>query len=110
MKTGVGVLELTVELHGNKEVSINGRPSNSGGGVLEEKLFSRLDPLQQWHVLCELKKLMAKVNFLYTKGRVLRGEITEGDAKRLLAQASPDYRKLSAADRALYERLGKLGG
>jgi hypothetical protein len=103
------VLELTVELYGNKDVSINGRPSASGIGVFEEKLFSNMDPVQQWHILCELKKLMARAHFTYMKGRVLRGEITEGDAKRLLHQSSSNYKELSAADRALYDRLAKLG-
>lgn len=103
------VLELTVELHGSREVSINGRPSATGEGVMDEKLFGGLDPAQQWHVLCEVKKLLARTHYVYTKGRVLRGEVTEGDAKRLIAQSSGDYTKLSAADRALYEKLSKLG-
>jgi len=104
------VIELTVELHGNKDVSINGQPATVGVGFMEEAFFAKLDPAQQWQVMCEIRKLAARANFLYTKGRVLRGEITEGDAKRLLTQSSSDYRNLSASDKALYERLGKLGG
>ena len=103
------VIELMVELHGNKEVSINGRQSACGLSLFDEKLYSSFEPIQQWHVLCELKKLMARAHYTYMKGRVLRGEITEGDAKRLLSQSSANYKQLSAADRALYDKISKLG-
>jgi hypothetical protein len=77
------ILELVVELHGNKEVSINGIPINKGGMLhhLEEKIFLRqVAPDQQWRILCELRQLLARAEHAYTSGRVLRGEITEGDA------------------------------
>lgn len=79
------VVELVVELTGTKDCLINGvnsfssKPQHS----IEEKVFIRqLSPDQQWHVLCELRKLLSKTEDAYTQARINRGEILADKVKR----------------------------
>ena len=80
------VAELTIELHTNRDVTINGVDVHREGVLhfLEEKVFSKqFTPDQQWRALCELKQMTARMEHAYNQGRIARGEITEGNAKLL---------------------------
>ncbi len=74
------VVELMVELHGVRQVTINGTDVDRGGVLhrADEKVFRKqLSPDQQWRVLCEVKQLAARLEHAYRQGRLERGEITE---------------------------------
>jgi hypothetical protein len=78
------IVELVVELHGNKEVSINGRNSREGKHGLDEKIFIRqLAADQQWEVLCEARQLVSRLEHAYRQAMISRGEMTEADEKRI---------------------------
>ena len=72
---------------GYLHVLLNGRnvldESSTHTFGLDEKLFRKLDPEQQWALLCELRKLGSRLAHAYDDGRIERGEVTEGDVSRL---------------------------
>lgn len=75
------LLNLQIELQSNKEVTVNGRPLNylrNHDIELEEKVIEKNVSLeQQWIVLCEMRKLEARLESAYRKSRIRAGEITE---------------------------------
>jgi hypothetical protein len=75
------LFEVVVEMQGNKELVINGRPPHylrDHDLPVEEKVIERNVSLEhQWMLLCELKKLVAKLEFAYKKSRIRNGEITD---------------------------------
>jgi hypothetical protein len=78
------IVELMVELHGNKEVTINGKNSHDGKHRVEEKIFiKQLTAEQQWQVLCEVRQLLSKLDHAYAQAQINRGAYTESDAKKL---------------------------
>jgi hypothetical protein len=78
------IAELVVELHGNKEVTINGRNSREGKHGLDEKIFvKQLTAEQQWQILCEARQLLSRLEHAYRQSLVNRGEVSEGDEKRI---------------------------
>ena len=85
------IADFTLELHGSSEVTLNGVNVLTEGKtlhMLEEAVFlKQLTPQQQWAILCEMRKMLARMESAYNKGRVLRGEITEGDAKTVTSGA-----------------------
>ena len=80
------ILELTVESTGPGECSINGVNAADGraGAVFDEKIFLKsLSPMYQWFVLCEARKLTARMASAYDDGRLARGEtLLEPQAKK----------------------------
>jgi len=80
------IVKFTVEWTGN-ELTING--VRDRGAIIEEKVFwKNLHPQQQWEVICAANKLVSRLRAAHHKGRVVRGEISEGDADRLLKGAT----------------------
>jgi len=81
------ICEFVAELMSNKDVLLNGHnvldESVTHTCNLDEKVFAKLHPDQQWMLLCELRKLLSKCDHAYDAGRVARGELTEGDVNRL---------------------------
>jgi len=72
------IVELTVELTGTKNCLVNGVDSfdSRAHHAFEEKIFSKsLSPEQQWHLLCDVRKLLSKMEHVYNEGRALRGEL-----------------------------------
>lgn len=58
------IAQLTVELHGNKEITINGFASydKRGKHILEEQIVARqLSPDQILHMVCETEQLLARL-------------------------------------------------
>jgi hypothetical protein len=97
------ILNLTVELHGNKEVSLNGKPLIKGKVEIDEKvIFQQLNLDQQWFIICELKKTLNMLNSTYQRSRVKSGEISMDDYD----QAS--LRIKSAGDGVAGTTIGKL--
>lgn len=83
------VIELMVEMHGVRQVTINGTDVDKGGTLhqVDEKVFRKqLSPDQQWRVLCEVRQLAARLEHAYRQGRLERGEISE-DGKDLRSGA-----------------------
>jgi len=73
------IVELVVELTGSRDCLVNGVNSFDPRAqhAVDEKTFIRqLSPDQQWHVLCESRKLLSKLEDAYTQARVNRGEVT----------------------------------
>ena len=74
------MLELMVEMTPNKEVRVNGRPLHylrDHDVPVEEQVIVKNVPLdQQWMVLCELKKIVGKLEFAYRRSRINAGEVT----------------------------------
>jgi len=74
------LFEVVVELRGNREITINGRQLQylkDHDMLLEEKILGKNVSLdQQWAVLCEMRKLVAKLEFVYKKSRIRAGEVT----------------------------------
>ena len=87
----IRIASFTAELQGNKEVTLNGRnvldESATHTFDLDEKVFQKLDPSQQWALLCELRKLGSRLSHAYDDGRVARGELTHGDVSRIRSGA-----------------------
>ena len=82
------LIEFMVELHGDRSVTINGRDSSRGEPAFEERVFfKQLELQQQWEVLCQTKKLLARINETYERSRVLHKEISEEDLKAARRQA-----------------------
>lgn len=72
------VVEIKVELTGSKNCLINGVDSFEPRAqhTFEEKVFLRqFSPDQQWHVLCDVRKLLCKLESVYNEGRKNRGEL-----------------------------------
>lgn len=72
------IVELVVELTGSKNCLINGVDSFEPRAqhVFEEKIFLKsLSPDQQWHLLCDVRKLLSKMESAYNEGRAARGEL-----------------------------------
>jgi len=74
------ILELMVELHG-ADVTVNGRDIMNGGTLMfEEDIFRKqLHPNQQWAMLCEVRKLLNRMDDAYAQSQVARGEATMDD-------------------------------
>lgn len=71
------IINFQVELLGNREVIINGRPVPKGTAEVEEKVIFKTVTLdQQWNTLCELWKLLTKLTDVYNRSRVRAGEIS----------------------------------
>jgi len=86
------LIDFVVELHGNGDASLNGRHAMDDSVVqdfhFDEKVFRRkVPPDQQWRILCELRKLLSRVEHAYDDGRTERNELSEGDVKRLRSGA-----------------------
>jgi len=74
------IIEFVAELHGNKEVSLNGEPLSTGEPHMEEKIvFNQLTLDQQWQLLAMMRKLLNKMEYTYQKGRVRAHEISMAD-------------------------------
>jgi hypothetical protein len=74
------ILNLMVELHGNKEVSLNGSPLTKGKVDIDEKvIFQQLSLDQQWFIICEVKKTLNMLNNTYQRSRVKSGEVSMAD-------------------------------
>ena len=70
------VIELVVELKGNREVTINGLNSARGQFLLEEKVIEKnLTLEQQHHIMCELRKLISRMLDVNHKSRIRAGEV-----------------------------------
>lgn len=77
------IVELKVDLIG-PEALVNGRTSQEGKSLFEEKIFiNQVSPQQQWDICCEVRKLATEIFRAYRVSQVMRGEISEADAKRL---------------------------
>ena len=75
------IIEFKAELHGNREVTINGRRLHDGGAMIDEQvIFNKLTTYQQWQILTELNKLQARLAHTYKRSRVKAGEITAEQA------------------------------
>ena len=78
------LIEFTVELHGNREVSLNGVNVQADGanGLIDEKaIANNVDARQVFTLLCLLKKMTAQLEYAYTNAMLRSGEITEMDIK-----------------------------
>lgn len=76
------IIDFVVELHGNKEVTINGRAlqhKDAAMVVQEDIIFKQLQPEQQWIVICEVMKRLMQLQHCYQKSRVKAKEITMDD-------------------------------
>jgi len=94
------IADLRVELHGNKEVTINGMnvQANQCLHVMEEQIFRKQLTLdQQWLVLCEARKLLAKMEDAY-RTNPLRKQVT------------PLGTTISVPDGIAGTKIGQLGG
>lgn len=73
------LIEFNVELQGSHDVTVNGvawSNCENAARVDEKLIFKQVDPRIQWFILCELKKLSAKLEDTYNKTRTRLGEIT----------------------------------
>jgi hypothetical protein len=63
------------ELHGNREVTVNGMPLERNSIIFEEKIIEKqLAPEQVWAMLCELKRTVSKLEHSYQAARSRNGE------------------------------------
>ena len=95
------IADLRVELHGNKEVTINGVNVQASGcqHIIEEKIFCKqLTPDQQWLVLCEARKLLAKMEDIYRTNPANQITVT------------PQGKTISVTGGIAGTKIGKLGG
>ena len=71
------IIEFTAELHGNRDVTLNGRRVEDSEPLLEEKaIFKTLTLDQQWMLLCHVRKMLNKLDHTYHKSRVRAGELS----------------------------------
>mgnify|MGYP001585792838 CR=1 FL=1 len=72
------VIEFTVELTANKEIVINGRLwsrlHNNEVPVDEKTIQKNVTPEQQFFTICELKKILAKLEWVYEQTTTAYGE------------------------------------
>lgn len=75
------LFEIVAEFHGNKEVTVNGRPLQGLKDCdipVEEKVIEKNVSLeQQWFLLCEVRKLIGRLEFTYHKSRLRAGGATD---------------------------------
>lgn len=80
------LINIQVELHGDKEITINGRPWQEANITpdVDEKIFLRQLTLQQkWAVICELQKLLAMLSYQYQVDRTLHDDLPATDFERM---------------------------
>jgi hypothetical protein len=83
----VKLVNIQIELHGDKEITINGRPWQEANIVsdVDEKIFLRQTTLQQkWAVLCELQKLLAMLSYQYQVDRTIQQDLPATDFERMM--------------------------
>lgn len=74
------ILQLDIDLHGNRDITINGVRMENGHVLLDETVIRKQLTLdQQFFILCELKKTLSLVEHIYSATKVNRGEMTEKD-------------------------------
>lgn len=81
------LVNVLVELHSNREITINGRPWQEANIVTEvdEKVFLRQTTLQQkWAIICELQKLMAMLSYQYQVDRTIQNDLPATDFERMM--------------------------
>ena len=85
------VAEFNVELTGGKESLLNGIHvmDNRMAHNLDEKIFRRNIPAdQQWAIICELRKMLSKMEHAYQDGRIERREVSPGELGNITSGAS----------------------
>lgn len=81
------VMDFRVELHGNKEVSINGRRYENGEPMIDEKTIEKqVSPDQQRIIIAMLNKLLAKAQHTYMRSKVTAGEMSMNDYERMMSR------------------------
>lgn len=84
------IIDFRAELHGNREVTLNGYPLTRGEGMIEEKVIEKTLTLdQQWELITMLRKLSAKAEHAYRCARIRAGEDTSDEFRRKRVIAVP---------------------
>ena len=81
------LINIQIELLGNKEILINGRPWQEANITrdIDEKVFLKQLTLdQKWAVLCELQKLLAILSYQYQVDRALQNDLPATDFERMM--------------------------
>jgi hypothetical protein len=81
------IMDFRVELHGNKEISINGRRYENGEPMIDEKVIEKqVSTDQQRIVIAMLNKLLAKAQHTYMRSKVTAGEMPMSDYERMMTR------------------------